>query len=65
MAHDPAKRLKKLNEKGSVDTAWFSTGKSKFNFRITLDFIKVKDDLRIMGLKGWMELQNIEWSATW
>ena len=51
MAHDLAKRLKKLKEKRSVDTAWFSNGKIKFKF---------KDGPRIMELKGWMELDNIE-----
>ena len=51
MAPDIAKRLKKLKEKRSVDTACFSNGKIKF---------KLKDDSRIMELGGWASLQNIE-----
>ena len=50
MAPDIAKRLKKLKEKRSVESAWFSNGKIKF---------KLKDDSRILELKGWMDLQNI------
>lgn len=51
MAHDLAKRLKKLKERRSVETAWFTNGKIKY---------KLKDDARVMELKGWMDLQNIE-----
>ena len=50
MAHDLAQRLKRLKEKRSVETAWFTNGKIKY---------KLKDDARVMELKGWIELHNI------
>ena len=51
MAPDLAKRLKRLKDKSSVKTAWFSNGKIKF---------KYKDDTRVMELQGWMALNDIE-----
>ena len=51
MAQDLAKRLKKLKEKHSVDSAWFTNGKIKY---------KLKDDPRIVELKEWKDLQHIE-----
>ena len=47
MAQDLAKRLKKLKEKHSVDSAWFTNGKIKY---------KLKDDPRIAELKEWKDL---------
>ena len=50
MPPDLAKRLKKLKERRSVETAWFSNGKIKY---------KLKDDTRVLELRGWMDLQHI------
>ena len=47
MAQDFAKRLKKLKEKHSVDSAWFTNGKIKY---------ELKDDPRIVELKEWKDL---------
>ena len=46
MAQGLAKRLKKLKEKHSVDSAWFTNGKIKY---------KLKDDPRIAELKEWKD----------
>ena len=51
MAQDLAKRLKKLKEKHSVVSAWFTNEKIKY---------KLKDDPRIVELKEWKDLQHIE-----
>ena len=51
MAPDLSKRLKRLKDKSSVETAWVSNGKIKF---------KYKDDTRVMELQGWMALNDIE-----
>ena len=51
MGPDLAKRLKRLKEKRSVETAWFSDGKIKY---------KYKDDPKVLELGGWMALHNIE-----
>ena len=50
MASDIAKRLKRLKEKKSVESAWFSNGKVKY---------KLKNDSNIFELQGWMDLQII------
>ena len=51
MAQDLAKRLKRLKEKRSVETAWFTNGRIKYKF---------KNDARVMELKGWIDLKDIE-----
>ena len=51
ITRDLAKRLNKLKEKHSVDSAWFTNGKSKY---------KLKDDPRIVELKEWKDLRHIE-----
>ena len=51
MATDIAKRLKKLKEKASVESAWFVNGKIKYIQR---------GDSRTMLLRNWDELMNIE-----
>ena len=51
ITQDLAKRLNKLKEKHSVDSAWFTNGKSKY---------KLKDDPRIVELKEWKDLRHIE-----
>ena len=52
MAHNLAKRLKKLKEGFSGNGMVYNIiGKIKY---------KLKDDARVMELKGWMDLQNIE-----
>lgn len=51
MATDIAKRLKKLKEKASTESAWFVNGKIKYIQR---------GDSRIMLLRNWDELMNIE-----
>ena len=51
MAQDLAKRLKKLKEKHSVDSAWFTNGKIKY---------KLKDDPRVVELKEWKDLRHME-----
>ena len=51
MAQDLAKRLKAIKEKRSVKSAWFTNGKIKY---------KLKNDTRVMELKGWIDLRDIE-----
>ena len=51
MAQDLAKRLKAIKEKRSVESAWFTNGKIKY---------KLRNDTRVMELKGWIDLRDIE-----
>lgn len=47
MAQDLAKHLKAIKEKHSVESMWFTNGKIKY---------KLKNDTRVMELKGWIDL---------
>ena len=51
VAQDLAKRLKAIKEKRSVESAWFANGKIKY---------KLKNNTRVMELKGWIDLRDIE-----
>ena len=50
MTQHLAKRLKAIKEKRSVESAWFTTSEIKY---------KLKNDTRVMGLKGWIDLSHI------
>ena len=49
MASDLAKRLKELSNKDSVESAWFTNGKPKY---------ELKDDPRVKELRSWIDLSN-------
>ena len=51
MASDLAKRLKRVKEKRSVENAWFTNGKIKYN---------QYDDPRVKEIRSWNDISNIQ-----